>query len=648
MLGAFGAIASQSEIDTKAAAIFINSNYYFTDSLTLSVGIRYTKETKDLDFLQNNQSFTTHPDFSTLPSLDESAISGNLTLNYNMTDDSSVYLSVSRGFKSGGFNPDIVASPDIAFDNETVVSYELGVKSDLADGKVRLNGAVFFTDYQDLQVQRLGITAAGIGFAISNAKAAEIFGAELELTALITDKLTFEASIGYSDTEFTDQRGKPAYEGHLNFRVASVANLLRDAGYHTYMAGKWHLGETRETSPAARGFDESFVLLGGGASHFDDSGMYEKIKASYRANGELVAMPEDFYSSDYYTDRIIANVDANLKDNKPFFAYLAYTAPHFPLHAPDSYLKKYRGRYDAGYENLHKQRTLKAGELGIIPTVASGAALIDDEPAGWGLLDKEERKIEARKMEVYAAMVDAMDANIGRLLDYLEQIGEHDNTFILFMSDNGPEGHQMHRYETIINLIRNSDNSYENMGKQGSYIYYGPGWAWAGAAPFRSSKGFIGEGGIRVAGFINYPELLKRQGISEAFISVMDVAPTLLQLAGTNHPGEEYQGRKVLPMQGKSILPYLLKETDQVHATDYAIGWELFDKRAIRQGDWKMLMMPRPYGNDTWQLYNLARDPAESEDLATKRPNKCKTLLKLWEQYVTDNGVILPNQVINY
>ncbi len=204
VLQPFGAIASESSIDTQAAAIFFNSTYDFSDALSLSVGLRYTKESKDLDFMQQNQSFTTHPDITTSLSLDDNAMSGNVALNYNLSEDSSVYVSVARGFKSGGFNPDIVPSNDIAFDSETVLSYEAGYKADLADGRVRVNGAVFFTDYSDLQVQRLAITNVGTGFAISNANSAEIKGFEGEIIALVTEGLQLEASVGYADSEYTD------------------------------------------------------------------------------------------------------------------------------------------------------------------------------------------------------------------------------------------------------------------------------------------------------------------------------------------------------------------------------------------------------------------------------------------------------------
>ncbi|WP_019528999.1 TonB-dependent receptor [Dasania marina] len=203
-LAPIGAISSESEIDTQAVALFFNSNYHLNQDLTLSLGLRYTEESKEMDFRQVNSTFTSHPSLTTAPDIDDEAISGNIALNYTLSDNSSAYVSASRGFKSGGFNPDIVPSADIGFDSETVWSYELGYKADLVDGRVRVNAALFFTDYEDLQVQRLAVTDVGVGFAINNAKAAEIFGFEGEILALLTENLQVEASVGYIDSEYTD------------------------------------------------------------------------------------------------------------------------------------------------------------------------------------------------------------------------------------------------------------------------------------------------------------------------------------------------------------------------------------------------------------------------------------------------------------
>lgn len=445
-----------------------------------------------------------------------------------------------------------------------------------------------------------------------------------------------------------NQLGKPGYEGYLNFRVISAASLLKDVGYRTYMAGKWHLGKTQETGPSARGFDKSFALLEGGGSHFNHSGLIENSRAHYRENGNAVELPDNFYSSDFYTDRIIDNIESGRDKNEPFFAYLAYTAPHWPLQAPDKYLQKYAGKYDDGYEVLQKKRLKHAVSKGVIPEEVQPAPLIDADPIKWEQLSKKEQMFKAKEMEVYAAMVDAMDANVGRLVDYLERIGELDNTFIFFMSDNGPEAHEMHRYNYIVDWIKTFDNSLENMGKANSYVYYGAGWGWAGAAPFRGSKGFTSEGGIRTASFVNYPNKLNKKGLSDEMISVQDVMPTLLELARTEYPKGSYKGRDILPIKGSSFLSYIKGESDKVHAPDYVMGWELFGKMALRQGDWKILKTKTPNDSNQWQLYNLRQDQGETENLAEREPVRLKKMIELWKQYLKNNGVIIPNKKINY
>jgi len=443
-----------------------------------------------------------------------------------------------------------------------------------------------------------------------------------------------------------NQKGKPGYEGYLNDRVVSVASLLKDAGYRTYMTGKWHLGLEEVQSPAARGFDRSFALLQGGAGHFDSLPIIGPQPALYRENGKPAELPKDFYSTRFYTDKLIEYIETDSKSDQPFFAYLAYTAPHWPLQAPESSIAKYRGKYDAGYDQVLAQRIKRMAALGLIPKGAKGWPRFPGEKA-WQQLSAQERKVEARKMEIYAAMVDDMDSNVGRLLNYLEQIGERDNTFIYFVSDNGAEGHHLERgWSQLANWVAECcDNSFENMGKASSYIWYGPNWGRVSSGPFSFFKGFTTEGGIRVPGFIHYPGLQRAGEVSDSFTTVMDFLPTALALAGVEHPGSRYQDRAVATPQGASLLPYLDKRTASVHADDYVMGWELFGKRAVRQGGWKIVLQAKPYGSQHWQLYNLADDPSEQEDLAAREPEKLKAMIALWEQYARNNNIILPDHV---
>ena len=457
-----------------------------------------------------------------------------------------------------------------------------------------------------------------------------------------------------------NQAGQPGYEGHLNFRIAAMPELFQDAGYHTYMAGKWHLGLSEETGPAARGFDRSFTLLQGGAGAFDNMlALLGPGKARYREDGrELKELPRGFYSTAFYTERMIEYIEGGRDSGAPFFAYLAYTAPHWPLQAPEESIARYRGVYDNGYDQLRADRLARLQSLGLVPENAVPFPRLPGEPA-WSELSEAQQQREARKMEIYAAMVDDLDRYLGQLIDYLKASGQYDNTVIFFVSDNGPEAHHLEQgWDELAEWVQACcDNSLENMGKPDSYIWYGPNWGQAGNTPARMYKGFTSQGGVRVPAFFHYPRAMQSGVSSDALVSVKDVMPTLLELAGITHPGSRYRDRKIEPMQGSSMNALLRGETARVHAPDYSIGWELFGKRGLRRGDWKIVyepyhevLEPRPAGieTDQWQLYNLAQDPAELRDLAAQEPDLLQELIELWSRYERENGVILPDSASGY
>jgi arylsulfatase len=298
---------------------------------------------------------------------------------------------------------------------------------------------------------------------------------------------------------------------------------------------------------------------------------------------------------------------------------------------------------------LHAQRLQQAQELGVIPQdVEAFPRLPDEKP--WESLSDEQKKIEARNMEVFAAMVDDLDRYVGEVIDYLKSTGQYDNTFVFFMSDNGAEGHYLHEGwpELEAWIPECCDNSYENMGRANSYLYYGPNWARAGVGPYRMYKGFVSEGGLHVPAFAHYPGSVSAGEINDSFLTVMDVMPTLLELAGTAHPGSPYKGREVAPLAGQSMLALLSGDAETVHGDDFVAGWELFGKRAVRNGDWKLLWLPSPFGIDDWQLYDLSADPAELTDLSEQEPATRDGLVALWQQYVDDHNVVLPDRVSGY
>ncbi|OMC56431.1 arylsulfatase [Mycobacterium sp. IS-836] len=447
-------------------------------------------------------------------------------------------------------------------------------------------------------------------------------------------------------------QGAPGYEGYLNDRVVALPELLRDAGYLTLMSGKWHLGDTIETSPWARGFERSFALLPAGASHYGGAAAegFAPVPRLYTEDDQFVTVDENFYSSDFYTDTLLRyfRERAERPDDRdrPFFAYLPFQAPHWPLQAPDESIATYRGRYDAGPDALREARLAALTRLGLCPPDVTPHPVVADGAPEWADMTAEQRALSARSMEVYAGMVDRMDWNIGRVIDYLAGTGELDDTVVIFLSDNGAEGAiveamPLHGARIAAQIEKYYDNSLDNLGRPTSYVWYGPRWAQAATAPSRLHKAFTTEGGIRVVGFVTWPGFERQREIGTAFATVMDIAPTVLELAGATHPGTSYRGREIAPMRGRSLVPYLSGDTDAVHEGETGTGWELFGRRAIRQGDWKALWLPPPYGPGTWQLYDLAADPGEIDDLAAARPEKLAELLELWDRYVKESGVIL-------
>jgi arylsulfatase len=442
-----------------------------------------------------------------------------------------------------------------------------------------------------------------------------------------------------------NQVGKSGYEGYLNFRVVSVAELLKDADYHTYLSGKWHLGHEKEHRPYARGFEETFTLLPGGGSHWNDKVPLSPPQVMvYSQNGNVVEdLPEDFYSSKNYTDLMIEWIDKNKEDSKPFFGYLSYTAPHDPLHAPKEYIKKYKGMFDNGYDALRKIRLQNLKKLGILEEGVVGHPRMPWAKA-WNELSDDEKKQEAKYMEVYAAMVDYIDYSIGRIFDYLKKIEEYDNTMIIFFSDNGANGYTAEIYPGNEDgeYLSKFDNSLENMGLPNSFIETGPGWAYASSAPSRLYKSFITEGGILSPCIVKMPGTMTQAGsISNSFVHVADIVPTLLEITGIEHP-MTYRGREVLPLNGHSMLSFLKGDKREVHSENYEVGWEFGGMKAYRQGDWKVVWLPIPFGTNEWQLYNLKDDPGEINDLALKYPDKITEMIGLWKDYAKETGVVLP------
>jgi len=439
-----------------------------------------------------------------------------------------------------------------------------------------------------------------------------------------------------------NQVGKPGYEGYLNNRVVSIASLLKTAGYHTYMAGKWHLGEEPDQDPSKRGFERVYTMLQGGTSHFDDEWMmYANYTPTYREDGVRTHVPQGFYSTEFYANQIVKYMDEQ-KDNKPFFAYLSFTAPHDPLHVPDEWLDLYKGQYNNGYNELRTKRLARMKKLGIVPDETVLGPWMKQVPK-WEKLTAEEKKMEIRRMEIYSAMIENIDHHIGRVLQYLESSGKKKNTLVVFFSDNGANGFEMDSYPETDKawMEKNSDNRFSNWGKRGSRIAQGPGWAQASSTPFYLYKNFLSEGGIRSPLIISGPGVAYQGEAVNSVAHVMDLAPTFLELAGVTYPAT-YNGKPVEQPRGKSMVPLLSKNSSTIHGPDEAIGWEYNNFKAIRIGDHKGTWISKPFGPSEWQIFDLSVDPGESKDLSSQNPKLRQRLIDAWDEYAKSVGVIPP------
>lgn len=430
----------------------------------------------------------------------------------------------------------------------------------------------------------------------------------------------------------------PGYSGALSKQVVTIPELLRTNNYHTYMVGKWHLGEEAGEDPYDRGFEETFILGTGGGSHYPDGKpLAPPQHMVYTRNGIDVELPAGFYSSHNYTDSLIRFIDKNKADQKPFFAYLSYTAVHDPLHAPKEYIEKYKGKFDMGWDSLYNLRLENLKKLGIVkPNIKPWK---NPTIPAWKSLPKELQLQYARDMEVYAAMVDYLDMSIGRVFEFLKREGLYENTLIIFMSDNGANGAIAETYPGNEDgqYLASFNNTLDNRGLPGSYVVQGPGWAQASSAPFRFFKLFTSEGGIKAPLMVKMPGIMKNAGQwNKSYIHVTDVMPTLLELTGTSYPSE-FKGHTIHPLIGQSITP-VLRGGELAHP-ERGMGYEMFEMKAYLKGKWKILRLPVPMGTGEWELFDLENDPGETTDVSAQYPEMKAQLVKAWQEYARENEV---------
>ena len=438
------------------------------------------------------------------------------------------------------------------------------------------------------------------------------------------------------------QKGKPGYEGFLNQRVVTIAETLRGVGYRTAISGKWHLGEQQEHRPDRRGFDKSFVLLEAMASHWDERPVLGSYRTTHCENGQVTKLPNDFYSTTTYTDKLVQFLrNAKREDDKPFFAMLSFTAPHCPLHAPEEHIASNMDKYDVGYEEIRERRIQRMKKLGLVSDEANPfPRLFFVRP--WERRNEDSRSWESKKMAVYASMIEALDDNVGRLLNFLRESGEYDSTMIVFLSDNGADGVPISMYpgntrEWVDQTYPN--NTLENMGSPDSLVALEFGWAQAAVGVSSWFKGLPTEGGLLVPCLIKMPGKENASRKSTTFATIKDLVPTFLEMAAAEHPST-FRGRDVLPIEGTSMVPLLAAKTARVHPSEYVMAWEFNGNKALRQGPWKALWFKTPLTEGKWQLFNIEKDPGETNDLSQTYPRKLESLIQKWNEYAKRVGVL--------
>ena len=433
--------------------------------------------------------------------------------------------------------------------------------------------------------------------------------------------------------------GEFGYEGFLQSRVVTLPEVLQSNGYHTMMSGKWHIGSLDPagmTLPIKFGFDRDYTLQRGADNHYGSI-----PEATYSEDGNVFRLEDPEYSTIRYTDKLIGFLQDSTASDKPFFAVYAPTAPHWPLQYPPGWEELFTGAYDEGFDVLCSERMTGAAREGILPPNAT-TERCNKESSPWSELTSTQKQTYARAMEIYAAMSAHLDEEIGRLLAFMEQQGQLENTWIIYMNDNGPQGGAL-----LAPLIGGREtvpynNSMINLGNTDSWASIGQGWADAISSPFRNTKSASFEGGMRVAAFAWHKNINRPGSINNHFVTVMDIMPTLLDLAKIEAPSDTFNGRDILPVRGRSMVP-LFTNNATVHPEDEAIALDHAGNRMMVKGDWKIVQAPR----QDWLLFNMAEDPSELENLADEAPDKLASMIAEFQEFARQRNYIEVQEEIN-
>jgi len=433
--------------------------------------------------------------------------------------------------------------------------------------------------------------------------------------SLITGQYQHKAGVGY----FSNDLGLPAYQGYINAESLTIAEVLRSNGYITATSGKWHVSGKGKSLPWDRGFDLVFPREEKNA----DSGAPTFNKTTDSAGYPL----ESSFSTELINRAAEGFLDQIKGQDKPFFLYLAHTAPHWPLVALPKDIAKYKGRYDKGWESIRRERFERQKQLGIVEN-GSTLSVADGDIYDWERLSFDQRQLWAKKMEVFAAMVDRLDQTVGKLLQKLKDNGQLDNTLIVFLSDNGAPA------EDLVRWFHGARLNSGPVGTVGSFESQSKNWSYASNTPFKAFKDYTYEGGINAPFIAWFPGKIA-QGIKKGTGHIIDLAPTFYELAGAAYP-KEYQGHQANKLPGKSLVPVLLQQEDTVKREE-GLFWERAGNRAVRIGKWKLVSTWPSY---KWELYDLEQDPTERKDIASQNHEVVSRLSTAYFRWARDNGVV--------
>lgn len=436
--------------------------------------------------------------------------------------------------------------------------------------------------------------------------------------SLLTGRYPHQAGVGH----MIQNRGLAPYQGYLNNQSVTLAEALKPAGYTTLMSGKWHVGESRPHWPTDRGFDRYFGLISGASSYFELSAGRKMALDSE----PYTPKDPNFYMTNAFTDHAVRMIrEASAKPN-PYLLYLAYTSPHWPLHALPEDIEKYRGKYMKGWDVLRRERHERQLAMGLLDRAAGISPRDPDVPA-WDSLSQSDKQEWDLRMAVYAAQVDRMDQGIGRVLAEVERTGQADDTFVMFLADNGGCAEE--------NIGGEKAAKSPVPGGPDSFTSYRKPWANASNTPFRKWKQLTHEGGISSPAIAAYTNAIRQPGsITNEVGHLIDVMPTLLDLAGADYP-KSNKGHAVAPAEGTSLTTCLI-HGGGIPRYAPALYWEHQGHKAIRQGSWKLVSSNR----QPWELYNLSPDRCELNNLAAKDPQRLKRMAAEWQAWANQNGVV--------